>query len=120
MLEQIASENVSTDWGTRILSGQSQKYDPLSYHNGSVWPLFTGWASLGAYNYGRAHLGYAALKSNAELTYQDALGSVTEILSGDFNEAVGRSTPHQGWSSAMVVTPPVRGVVGLAAEAPTH
>jgi len=120
MLERIASANISTDWGTRILSNQSQKYDPLSYHNGSVWPLFSGWASLGAYNYGRAHLGFAALKSNAELTYQDALGSVTELLSGDFNQSFTSSTPHQVWSSAMVITPLVRGLLGLAADAPTH
>jgi len=120
MLEKVASSNLSTDWGTRILSNRSPKYDPLSYHNGSVWPLFTGWASLGAYCYGKPHLGYSALKANAELTYQDALGYVTEVLSGDFNQSFGRSTQHQVWSSAMVVTPLVRGLLGLAADAPSR
>ena len=36
-----------TDWGARILSNRSALYDPLSYHYGSVWPLFTGWAAMG-------------------------------------------------------------------------
>ena len=67
---------------------QSELYDPLSYHYGSVWPLFTGWASVGAYRYGRPHVGYQALMANALLTYQGALGYVTELLSGDFNAPV--------------------------------
>ena len=45
----------------RLLSDRSELYDPLSYHYGSVWPLFTGWASMAAYRYGRPHVGYQAL-----------------------------------------------------------
>ena len=56
---------MATDWGHRILSERSHLYDPLSYHYGSVWPLFTGWASVAAYRYGRPHVGYQALMANA-------------------------------------------------------
>jgi glycogen debranching enzyme len=45
----IGGAALATDWGQRILSNRSQLYDPLSYHYGSVWPLFTGWASMAAY-----------------------------------------------------------------------
>ncbi len=38
---------IATDWGARILDKNSDLYDPLSYHNGSVWALFTGWTSAG-------------------------------------------------------------------------
>jgi hypothetical protein len=41
------------------------------------------------------------------------LGAVTELLSGEFFRWMGRSTSHQLWSSAMVVTPAVRGMFGL-------
>ena len=50
--------------------------------------------------------------ANALLTYQYALGYVTELLSGDFNAPFGRSSHHQVWSEAMVVTPLVRGLLG--------
>ena len=112
-IDYLGGGALATDWGTRILSDRSSLYDPLSYHNGSVWPLFTGWASMGAYRYGRSHVGYQALTANAMLTYQDALGYVTELLSGDYNTAFGRSSHHQVWSEAMVVTPAVRGMLGL-------
>lgn len=103
--------------GARIISNRSRLYNPLSYHYGSVWPLFTGWASMGAYRYGRPHVGYQALMANALLTYTGALGYVTELLSGDFNAPFGRSSHHQVWSEAMVITPALRGLLGIEARA---
>ncbi|HEY1404910.1 MAG TPA: hypothetical protein VGB05_12330, partial [Pyrinomonadaceae bacterium] len=112
-IDHLGAGAMATDWGARLLSNESQLYDPLSYHHGSVWPLFTGWASMGAYAYGRPHVGYQALMANALLTRQGAEGYVTELLSGDFNAPFGRSSHHQVWSEAMVVTPAVRGLLGL-------
>ena len=112
-LDRLGSAAMATDWGHRILSNASALYDPLSYHYGSVWPLFTGWASMAAYRYGRPHVGHQALLANALLTEQGALGYVTELLSGDFNAAFGRSSHHQIWSEAMVVSPVVRGLFGI-------
>jgi glycogen debranching enzyme len=117
MLDRIGGAEMSADWGARILSKNSPIYDPLSYHYGSVWPLFTGWASMAAYRYHRPQIGYDYLMANALLTYDNALGYVTELLSGDFNQAFGRSSHHQVWSCAMVVTPLVRGLLGLEADA---
>ncbi len=112
-IDHLGSGSIATDWGARIISEKSQLYDPLSYHSGSVWPLFTGWVAVGAYRYGRPHVGYQALRANASLTYTNALGYVTELLSGDFNTPFGRSSHHQIWSEAMVVTPLLRGLLGI-------
>jgi glycogen debranching enzyme len=116
-IDHLGSARMATDWGARIISKESRLYDPLSYHYGSVWPLFTGWASMGAYSYGRPHVGYQALMANALLTYTGALGYVTELLSGDFNAPFGRSSHHQVWSEAMVITPAVRGLLGISVGA---
>ncbi len=112
-IDRLGSGALATDWGARLLSARSQLYDPLSYHYGSVWPLFTGWAAMAAYQYGRPHVGYQAVMANALLTYGGALGYVTELLSGDFNAPFGRSSHHQIWSEAMVVTPALRGLLGV-------
>ncbi|MFN2516649.1 MAG: amylo-alpha-1,6-glucosidase [Pyrinomonadaceae bacterium] len=116
-IDHLGSGRMATDWGTRIISDESKLYDPLSYHYGSVWPLFTGWTSTAAYAYGRSQVGYQALMANALLTYTSALGYVTELLSGDFNAPFGRSSHHQVWSEAMVVTPTVRGLLGIEVTA---
>ena len=113
MLNRWASQEFSTDWGTRDLSPTVSFYDPISYHQGSVWPLFTGWVCLSEYRNGRSLSGYAHLMQNADLTWAQDLGAVTELLSGEFYRWFGRSTSHQLWSSAMVVTPALRGLFGL-------
>jgi hypothetical protein len=112
-LDHLGGASLATDWGTRLLSDQSELYDPLSYHFGSVWPLFTGWTSMAAYRYGRPSVGYQALMANALLTFPGALGAVTELLSGDRNAAFGRSSHQQIWSQAMLVSPLLRGLFGL-------
>lgn len=112
-IDRLGSAKIATDWGARILANDSQLYDPLSYHYGSVWGLFTGWQSLAAYNYGRPHVGHQALMANSLLTYTNALGYVTELLSGDFNAPFGRSSHHQVWSEAMVISPFMRGMFGI-------
>jgi glycogen debranching enzyme len=120
MLERWASPEFSTDWGVRDVSRQERIYDPMSYHQGSVWPLYTGWTALAEYRSGRPFAGYAHLMQNADMTYSQDLGAVTELLSGEFFQPFGRSSSHQLWSSAMVVTPGIRGLFGLEADALHH
>jgi glycogen debranching enzyme len=114
-IDHLGAAALATDWGERLLADGSELYDPLSYHYGSVWPLFTGWTAVAAYRYGRPHVGFQALMANALLTESGALGSVTELLSGDFHASFGRSSHHQVWSQAMVAAPLLRGLLGIEA-----
>jgi glycogen debranching enzyme len=118
-LRQFAAATLNTDWGLRDLSNEDKYYDGMSYHQGSVWPLFTGWAALAEYRGGQPLAGYQMLMENANLTWAQDLGAVTELLSGDFYVPFGRSTSHQLWSSAMVVTPVLRGLFGIDVDAQT-
>ena len=120
MLSRWASAEFSTDWGTRDISVKTPFYDPISYHQGSVWPLFTGWVSLAEYRSGRTMSGYSHLMQNLNMTWTQDLGSVTELLSGEFFAPLGRSTAHQMWSSGMVLVPMLRGLFGLTWDAPSH
>jgi glycogen debranching enzyme len=117
MLGRWASAEFSTDWGTRDISDRTSFFDPISYHQGTVWPLFTGWVSLAEYRAGRPLAGYQHLMQNAGLTWTQDLGAVTELLSGEFFQPLGRSSSHQIWSSAMVLTPALRGLFGLEPDA---
>lgn len=113
MFERWASSEFSTDWGSRLLSDHTAFYDPISYHQGSVWPLFNGWVSVAEYRTDHPLAAYAHLMQNVDLTWSQDLGSVTELLSGEFYQVLGRSTAHQLWSSAMVISPILRGLFGL-------
>jgi hypothetical protein len=117
-LKTLASSELSTDWGTRMLSRRSRAYDPIAYNNGGVWPFLTGFVSLAEYRYDRPHSAFAHWRQLAVQTFDFALGSHPEILSGEFYRPLDESVPHQLFSSGMVITPFVRGLLGIIADAP--
>jgi glycogen debranching enzyme len=119
-ITQLAAEEHQTDWGMRIISNRSSIYDGSGYHYGSVWPLFTGWASVAEYRYHRELPAYLNLRSNALLGVDGALGHFTEVLSGDYNQSFSTSSPHQIWSAAMAISPILRGMLGLEIDAAKH
>jgi len=117
MIQQLAGLDHQTDWGMRIISATSPKFSGGGYHYGSVWPLFTGWASVAEYRYHQTFPAYANLRANALLALDGSLGHVTEVLSGDYYQPLATSSPHQIWSAAMVVSPLLRGMFGLHTDA---
>ena len=119
-IDKLADSDHQTDWGMRIISSENPLYDPGGYHFGAVWPLFTGWASVGEYRSHRPLPAYANLRSNALLALDGSLGHVTEVLSGDYYQPLSTSSPQQIWSAAMVVSPILRGMFGLEVDANSH
>jgi glycogen debranching enzyme len=116
-LQQLADADQQTDWGMRIISNRSAVFSGGGYHYGSVWPLFTGWASVAEYRYHQELPGYLNLRANALLALDGSLGHVTEVLSGDYYQPLSTSSPHQIWSAAMVVSPLLKGMFGLEKDA---
>jgi glycogen debranching enzyme len=120
MIQQLSDMDHQTDWGMRIISNRSPLFSGGGYHYGSVWPLFTGWASVAEYRYHQIFPAYANLRANALLALDGSLGHVTEVLSGDYYQPLSTSSPHQIWSAAMVVSPIMRGMLGLETDAIHH
>ncbi len=116
-IQQLADADQQTDWGMRIISNRSAVFSGGGYHYGSVWPLFTGWASVAEYRYHQEFPAYENLRANALLALDGSLGHVTEVLSGDYYQPLATSSPHQIWSAAMVVSPLLKGMFGLEKDA---
>ena len=117
MLDELGQGAHQADWGMRIVSSADANYDPGGYHNGSVWPLFTGWASVAEYRNHKDFAAYENLRANALLTFAGTPGRVTEVLSGDAMQELATTTSHQTWSSAMVIEPLLLGMFGLRVDA---
>jgi hypothetical protein len=60
---------------------------------------------------------YANLRSNALLTFDGSLGHVAEVLSGNYYQTLATGSPHQIWSSAMVISSLLTGMFGLDSDA---
>src|SRR5262249_44777269 len=48
----LMSEEMFNGWGIRTLSAKAKRYNPMSYHNGSVWPHDTALIAHGFARYG--------------------------------------------------------------------
>jgi glycogen debranching enzyme len=53
IVERFLRDDMFCGWGIRTLSSQARRYNPMSYHNGSVWPhdnaiIAAGFARYGA------------------------------------------------------------------------
>jgi glycogen debranching enzyme len=51
--EHLVSSRLFSGWGVRTLARTMTAYNPISYHNGSVWPHDTAIAIAGLARYGR-------------------------------------------------------------------
>lgn len=53
----LMSDELFSGWGVRTLAGSERRYNPMSYHNGSVWPHDNALIAAGLARYGlKAHV----------------------------------------------------------------
>lgn len=116
VLDRLASDQFSTDWGVRMVPKESPLYDPAGYHEGSIWPLFTGWTSLAEFAAGRPLQGYLHAMSNLRLGWHWSAGNFPEVLHGEQCVPSGVCA-HQAWSASMALQPLIDGMLGFRADA---
>ena len=111
-LKSASGPDIVTDWGARMISEQHEDYNPLGYHIGSVWPLYTGWLGLAQYRRHNSTQGFELL-SGGFSTYNDfSVGCYSEVLRGDYYDEAG-ICPQQAWSASMMLWLLTKGMLGL-------
>ena len=116
MLNEYGENSFSSNWGVRILRESSPLFNPRGYHDGSVWPLFTGWAALAEYSHGQYTQGFSHIMNNLLVYKHWAKGYIEEVLNGEIYKPSG-VCDHQCWSETMVLQPALEGMLGLKADA---
>jgi glycogen debranching enzyme len=118
MAARLAGAEIMTDWGARPLSARSNLFDPLHYNNGAVWPFVTGWVALAQYRYHNPAAGRFALDAIAHTGFDEARGRNPEVISGRVYKPLDTAVPHQFFATSMVLTPLLRGLLGVDVDAP--
>lgn len=116
-IEKLNSSELSTDWGIRTISVKSKYFEPLNYNYGAVWPFLTSWVGAAQYKHHFALQGYQSMMSSVRHTFDNALGCAAEVFSGTQNIWLQEAVAHQGFSTAGVILPFVRGMLGLEGDA---
>jgi glycogen debranching enzyme len=52
LAETLMSDEMFSGWGVRTLADSERRYNPMSYHNGSVWPHDNAMIAAGLARYG--------------------------------------------------------------------
>jgi glycogen debranching enzyme len=54
VVQDLFGADFFTGWGIRTLGAREKRFNPISYHNGSVWPHDNGLIALGLARYGNS------------------------------------------------------------------
>ena len=86
----LLNESSFSGWGIRTLDANEARYNPMSYHNGSVWPHDNAVASLGIARYGRKDATVKVLAGLFDASLHFDLHRMPELFCGF------RQRPHEG------------------------
>jgi glycogen debranching enzyme len=86
VVDQLLSEELWSGWGIRTMASDAAAFNPISYHNGTVWPHDTALAA-----WGLARHGYAAESRRVGRALIEAAGhfdwSLPEVFAGYTRDA---------------------------------
>ena len=116
LLDEIASSDFQTDWGTRAIAARSSIYDPNSYGKGSVWALGTSGTATTFWQEHRPTTAFAIWNAIRRWDSLDSLGHIHEVLAGNYYHEQTESVPEQTWSSAGLLDAAVTGLLGLKVD----
>src|SRR5262249_38695427 len=74
--------------------------------------------SLAQYRYHNAPAGFFALNAIAHTGFDQSLGRNPEVISGRLYKPLDTAVPHQFFATSMVLTPLIRGLLGIDVDAP--
>jgi glycogen debranching enzyme len=78
----LMEDDSFSGWGVRTVSSSERKYNPISYHNGSVWPQDNGILAVGLANYGGTSAAARLLDSLFEASSFFELNRLPELICG--------------------------------------
>jgi len=125
MITRLMQEDMFSGWGIRTLSTQARRYNPMSYHNGSVWPHDTAIIGAGIARYGEKRHAATILKSLYDASSYFADARLPELYCGfDRREGFGptlypTSCSPQAWAAGSPFLL-LNGLLGLAPNATEH
>ncbi|MSU90353.1 amylo-alpha-1,6-glucosidase [Rhodobacteraceae bacterium 2CG4] len=103
---RLLSPDFFSGWGLRTVAGDQPRFNPISYHNGSVWPHDNALAALGLSRYGHADQVHQLFQGLFDAATYMELRRLPELFCG-FRRQPGTgptaypvSCAPQAWASA--------------------
>jgi glycogen debranching enzyme len=106
--EKLLAKSSFSGWGIRTLATGECRYNPMSYHNGSVWPHDNALIALGMKRYGLKDAACRIFTAITEAAIHQDLMRLPELFCGFVRRPGGTPTPYpvacspQAWAAASV------------------
>lgn len=127
LVERVMRPDMYTGWGIRTLSSRYPTYNPMSYHNGSVWPHDSAIAAHGIARYGMRDEANEIISGLIEAGRRFPDSRLPELFCGFQRDLRFSSRPAdylvscipQAWSAGMVFLC-LRGLLGMEPDLRTQ
>jgi glycogen debranching enzyme len=109
VVERLSRPDCFSGWGLRTLSTEMARYNPIGYHNGTVWPHDTVMAAEGFLRYGHVAAARRLLVALIEAAVQMPHHRLPELFAGSarqLNEApliYPDANAPQAWAASATV-----------------
>ncbi|MHB1411727.1 MAG: amylo-alpha-1,6-glucosidase [Thermoleophilia bacterium] len=125
MVERLMLPDMFSGWGIRTLSKSSINYNPMSYHNGSVWPHDNAIIIRGLKKYGYDREANAVSSGLFEAALHHDYYRLPELFCGFTKRSISRPVNYpvacspQAWAAGSIFMI-LQAMLGIEADAPTN
>jgi glycogen debranching enzyme len=123
--DELMSDAIFSGWGIRTVAAGQARYNPMSYHDGSIWPHDNGIAALGLARYGYPNHAARILQGLFEASRHFDLERLPELFCG-FSRRPGEGPTRypvacspQAWAAGSVFML-LEACLGLVVDGPGH
>jgi glycogen debranching enzyme len=81
-MDGLLSPEFSSGWGFRTIASDEKRYNPMSYHNGSIWPHDNALIALGARDIAEKEIALSVLSGLLDLSLFVDLHRLPELICG--------------------------------------
>ncbi|MGH9564143.1 MAG: amylo-alpha-1,6-glucosidase, partial [Terracidiphilus sp.] len=107
--DSLLAPEMYSGWGVRTISCREKRYNPMSYHNGSVWPHDNALIAFGATREPNKRLALRVLSGLLDLSLYVQLYRLPELICG-FSRRAGKGPTNypvacspQAWAAGAVL-----------------
>ena len=80
--ERLTAPDLFSGWGIRTMSAQMAAYNPISYHNGTVWPHDNSLVAAGLARYGQGEAAWRVIDAQLDAADTDPAHRLPELFAG--------------------------------------
>ena len=121
--ETLLARDMFCGWGIRTLSSRHPVFNPMSYHDGSVWPHDNAIVVMGLSHYGLSHTALPVVTATQDAAAGARLNRLPELYCGLNRSGASQPVQYpvscspQAWASGALFMM-FQGVLGILADAP--